>query len=1002
MECRVLGPLELNDRGRATTVSSPRQRTLLAALVVHARQVVSFDRLVDILWGERPPASARRSLHSHVSRLRKLLGDECAAPLRTCSSGYVLEIPEHAVDASRFEQLSSQARATAQRDAAMAVELFDEALTLWRGRAYADMADEDFARSEARRLEELRLVTVEDRIDAALVLGRHGETVGELEAMVAAEPLRERPRGQLMVALCRCGRYVDALASYRQFRQHLADELGLDPSPQLQSLEHDILRQAPQLSAGPPGPPVLVRESPPGDPSPPSDLPAQPPERRLSSFVGRQDAVDAVAWQLQRCRILTLTGVGGVGKTRLAEQVAGEVADRFPDGTWPCELASVREAEAVPHAIAAALGAARGARRAEESLLAALHGRNLLLILDNCEHVLSAVADIVGDIARQCPGVYLLATSRERLSVDGEQIWIVPPLTVPVDEARSVQDLREVASVRLFTDRAAAADPSFRFDEGNAAAVAELCRRLDGLPLAIELAAARIRSLPPAELVARLEERFGLLSCGPRTKGGRHRTLRATIDWSYGLLDETEAELFDRLSVFVGGFTLEAAERVCSGEGLGGRPIAAVLADLVDKSMVLTDHHGPSARYRLLETLREFGADRAAAKDQSERLAARHASYYLRLAETADVRVRGQDEARWVHVLDREFANLRAAQRWAIAQERADVALRLAAALYVYAIYRLRDEVSSWAEAALGLPGVEEHPLAAYVLGVVAHGVSNRGKLQRSGELAERALALASAPDDPARVPALVTLSVKALYEGRLDDCRRYADQAVELAEAAGRRYEAALVSLHIPLALAYGSAGAAAVAAAEDHHRRAEELANPTLLAWALYGRGEVLLEADTPQAIVLLEQAVGLARTVGNRFAEGVALVSLTSVRARKGDAASALTAFRELIPHWRRAGDWVHQWTTMRNLVELLARLGAHEAAATLHAATVAAASAAPVFGADADRLTDTGATLCTALGPARLDEAVRRGRAMSDEETVAFALCCIDDALATATP
>lgn len=1011
MEFGVLGPLEVSHQGDPVRLTSPMQRRLLAVLLVHAGRVVATDRLIEVLWRGEPPPSATASLHAYVSRLRRAVGARDGAPvaLESRPPGYRLRVEPARIDARRFEDLATAARRDLEGRPGQAAERLADALELWRGQAYAEFADEDFARAEAVRLQELRLAVTEDHLAARVAAGGDPALVGDLEALVAEHPLRERPHAQLMVALSRAGRQAQALEVFRRHRLRLGHELGLDPSPALARLQTDVLRQARHLTPGAAGWWRTRARPPRRDPFPEPPVGGHPPAdaegdaslrgrlpQPATSFVGRAHEAAAVARLLERGPLVTLTGAGGVGKTRLALHVAGEAAAGFPDGTRWCELAPV-DPEGVGHAVAAALEIGRRPHRGvEEGLLAALSGRELLLVLDNCEHVVEAVAALVTRVVRCCPRVVVLATSREPLAVAGEQVWTVPPLPVP--EAPSGSVGQATAAVELFADRAAAHRDGFSLDGGSAGPVAEICRKLDGLPLAIELAAALVGTMAPAEIAARLDRRFRLLTRGPRTDR-RHRSLQAVVDWSYQLLTDAERRLFDRLAVFAGGFTLEAVEEVCSGEDLPAERVAGVLAGLVAKSVVAVDRAVPPTRYRLLETLRQYAYERLAARGEREALTLRHARHFLALAEQAAPHIRAVEEARWVAVLEEEMGNLRAAHRRAVSRGEADLALRLTVALCIFALYRLTDEVFAWAEEAAALPAAADHPLAPAAAGAVALGLSNRGELARARELAERALAALGDPDDPTAAPALSALSVTALYEGRLEDCLRHAAASLALAREAGDLYVAAMAHLHRIAALTYGGRTAAARRELGELRRVTGELGNPLQRAWTLYAEAELLGDEEPDRALRLLDDAVALARGVRGRFLIGVARVASASLRARHGPPEEAVPAFREVITHWRRLGDWTHQWTTLRNLVGLLVRLGREEPAATLIGAIGAAETGAPPFGSDAERLAGAAATLEGRLGREAFAAAVSRGSAMAGEDAVALALATLEGLMAT---
>lgn len=512
-----------------------------------------------------------------------------------------------------------------------------------------------------------------------------------------------------------------------------------------------------------------------------------------TSFVGRADEVTGAASALERARVVTLTGPGGVGKTRLAVRVARDVADRFFDGVAMCDLAAVDEEAAVVRAVATTLGVQpQRASEVQDALIAFLRSKRFLL-LDNCEHVLSEVCVVVRRIVRECPDTLVLATSREPLAVVGEQVHPVRPLEVAAGD----QHEGPSAAVRLFRDRAVAADPDFRLTADNRAVVAEICRRLDGLPLAIELAAARARTMSLRDIVERLDRRFDLLTTGPRAGGRRHRTLQDVVGWSYELLHDRERQLFPRLSVFAGGFSLEAAEQVCSDADVPRGALAAALAELVDRSLVAASRSGGEVRYRLLDTLRAYGQDRLNERDDAHVWRTRHAKHFTALAEEAGRGICGPDEGRWVAVLDENLGNLRAAHRWSLTTGAVDLTLRLTTALTYYAYFRMRDEVFRWVEDSLDLAGAAEHPLYPAACGAAGYGCANRGELHRAVGYARRGLDAAGSKSDPASLRPLVALGDVALYEGRLNERMRLGRQLTELARTAEDRYEESLSYLH-------------------------------------------------------------------------------------------------------------------------------------------------------------------------------------------------------------
>ncbi len=986
----MLGPLEVTIDGQQVAVGGPVRRRLLAGLLSRPNEVVSSDRLVDLLWGDRVPDDASNSLSTNVSRLRGDLGltaDDGSAGVRIehRHAGYALVVPDGCIDAVRFERLVADARAVSAHAPEDAAARLGAALGMWRGRAFGEVADVPYLRPEAQRLEELRRTATEDLFDAALAAGRHRDVVGEIEAFTARHPYRERPRGQLMLALHGAGRQADALAAYRSFRDELDRALGLEPSAELQRLEADILRHADTLQ--PPQDAVVQRQV---RPTTAAALPAP-----VSGLIGREHDIGRVRDLLTRHRLVTLTGVGGVGKTRLAIAVAADSEPCHADGVVWCSLDEV-EQSGVPAAVATAAGARQRAESSvEASLLESLRSAEVLLVVDNCEHVVDVVAPLVGDLVRACPRIRVLATSRERLAVEGERLWQVEPLAVPAT-ADDVAALTEVDSVRLLVDRAQAVAPHFTVTADNAGPVATICARLDGVPLAIELAGAQLRSMSAAEVADRLDDRLRPVAADRRTATGRHRTLEAVAAWSYDLLTGAQRHVFDRVSVFAGGFGLDAAEAVAAGDEVDVGDVADLLAGLVDQSMVSRERSDPVTRYRVLDFLRRFGRERLEQRGEARHHRELHAGWFVGVAERNERLLYGPSEADAVASIDLELPDLRAAHRWLVSVGDVDGALRLWLALAPYAFFRLNDEILAWAQQALAVPGADSHPRYAQACAAAALCLADGGRRQRALDLAETALRRVDR-DDPVARHGLLARALVDFYEGRLEACLRRSGASRRLATAVDDRYWAALSALHEVLALAYGGDVDAALARAEVQRRLAEASRNPTQIAWSLYTRGETLLADDPPRAQALLAGAVGVARSVRNELVESVALVSLTSLRARHGSPAVALRSFVEVIHRWRRSGDRTHQWTTLRTLAELLARIDRGWAAAVLVAAAHTADTAAPVYGPQAQRLAVLETALAERLGRGRWEAASGRGATMDVDAAMAFALEQISEAL-----
>ena len=630
LEFRVLGPLQVERDGRLLPLGGFKQRGVLALLLLGRNRPVSRDQLVDVLWGERPPASAANSIQIYVSKLRRLLGDGDSADgsaIVTEPPGYRLRVPPGELDADRFERLiTAGSEALGAGKADRAEKTFAHALTLWHGPPFADFAGEPFAQAEIARLEQLRLRALEEQIEARTALGCHATVLTQLPTLVDLHPLEERLRAQLMVALYRSGRQADALAVYQDFRSRLADELGLDPSPGLREIERQILRHdSALLASASPQAPELPSAA-------PGDFPARAAERTNlptppTPLIGREQELQEASQLLRAHRIVTLTGPGGSGKTRLALQLAADAVRDFPDGVVWIPLQALSDPELVVPTIARAVGS--GETLVENA------DRRLLLVLDNFEQLLGA-ASRVGNLAAQLPELKLLVTSREPLHLAAEYEYPVAPL-------------REQEAVALFIERASAAKPDF-IDDG---AVEEICLRLDCLPLALELAAARVKALSASELLKRLDRRLPILTGGSRDAPERQRTLRATIAWSYELLAEDEQRAFARLAVFTGGCTLEAAEQVCQID-------LDTVAALIDKSLLRRE----GDRYLMLETIGEYALERLEASGELDEFRQRHADYYLEQARSVELLIRSPQAAGAIDRLEPEHDNLRAALQW--------------------------------------------------------------------------------------------------------------------------------------------------------------------------------------------------------------------------------------------------------------------------------------------------------------------------------------------------
>ncbi|PSL57418.1 putative ATPase [Saccharothrix carnea] len=876
MRFGVLGPLDVRT-GDGTPVRVPERkvRVLLADLLAHRGRPVSADRLVADLWGDDGPANPLRALHAKVSQLRRAL--EEAEPggrdlVESRSPGYLLHAGD--VDADRFAELTARAHEVV--DPAARAAVLADALDLWRGSAFADFADHDFTRSAVTRLDEQRLVAVEDLAQARLELGEHAAVVAELADVVSEHPLRERLRAIHLRALYRSGRQHEALAGYDDLRRRLADELGVDPSPELAALHRAMLDQDADLA-----PPVR----------PAANLP-----NPLTPLVGREHDVAEVRRLLGEHRLVTLTGPGGVGKTRLAVEAARRLVDGFADGV---RIVEVSAPCSLPDVVAAVLGirddGTWGGEHVDtvDRLGMALRDKRMLLVLDNCEPMIPEVAALTAHVLRTAPHLRVLATSQEPLAVAGEVRHPVTPLAV-------------ADAVELFVARATAAAPGSALD---ADAVVAICRRLDGLPLALELAATKVRALGVTGVLSRLDDRFRVLAGGYRDAPPRQRTLRAMIDWSWELLDDAARVVLRRLAVHHEGCTFEAAEAVC-----GGGDVLEVLTGLVDRSLVVAVEGAGGHRYRLLESVAAYCVERLAEAGELEDVRARHVEYYTDLAERA--RLRGPEQHEWLRRLDADSANLRVALDHAVRLGLTAQALRLVDALAWYWVLRGRlgearrafetvhavgrtGATTAW-HAGIGIltgQGADRdarieaalrscpEPHAFWFLG---HALCEIGDVTSAEDLTERALTAFTATGDRwGTAAALSDRALQGLLRGDLEAAARDGERSVALFHDLGDTW-----------GRLRGTRPLAAVAEVfGDYDEAAERLRAGLRLAEQLglwpevsdltAGLGRIaLLAGDHERAREHHERALNLAAEHGFRAGEVNARLGLALGARRAGD--------------------------------------------------------------------------------------------------------------------
>jgi len=704
----------------------------------------------------------------------------------------------------------------------------------------------------------------------------------------------------------------------------------------------------------------------------PSNLPVP-----ATSLFGREAAAAEIVARLADTRMLTLTGVGGVGKTRLALDVAQRARGAHPDGVWLTELAALSDPGAVCHAVAGVLGIMqRPNRSVEQSLVDALRGRHLLLLFDNCEHLIDAIAALARQILANCPDVKLLATSREALLIDGEQAWPVSPLETegPASPA-----------FRLFLDRARAVSPGFSSD-ADAAVIHDVCRRLDGIPLAIELAAARMHAVTPIQLRERLDERFRLLGAAPRRSAEqRHQTLHATVQWSHDLLSARERAVFAHASVFAGGFTLEAAERVCVGDD----DVLDVLDSLVRKSLVTAESSGGAMRYGMLETIRAFAAAQCTAQNEDMAVRLRHARYFATDSDTHFAiwlsPLQG-DAYRW---LDREMGNLRAAFRFARHHGEIDLAARIASNIGDMARFRVRDEAANWAGEILDAARAMQHPRLIVLLTWAASSAWSFGRLGEARRHAEEAITLTGNPAFAPLVWAFTDLAMVETFEGKAEDAITLVRAGA--AQPADRLDRFCLAML--PYFLAIAGRDDEAMRAAEENVDAVEAAAVPTSISIAMWARGKAFASAAPAIALAAYERGFELARASGNRFWEMMIIFEIAALQARVGDKVDALRSFSTMLRLGRRSADLMFVSHGLGHLIVLFDRLGHEVAAATLNGTLSKTVEFTPFV----PELNDVVARLRQGLGAAPFDAATRRGAGMALHAAYDYAIDEIEKAL-----
>ena len=882
MEIGILGPLDVRTAGRAIAVTGARLRSLLTRLAADAPSTVPTSELIDAVWPEGLPGDPVNGLQSLVSRLRRVLGEPAA--IAQLAGGYRLDVDGGRVDAVAFADLVAAGRRQLRDGApASARDTLVKAMALWRGEPLADAGDAAYAVARTARLREQRLEGWADRIEADLQLGSSAEVVAELGELVGAHPLRERLTGQFIRALAAEGRTAEALVAYERLRVNLADELGVDPGADLLGLHLSLLRGD-------------LTVAPMADRGRRSNLRAS-----FTSFIGRDGEVDRVSRLLEQGRLATVVGPGGAGKTRLATEVARRFVPSFADGVWLVELAPVSDSAAISQAMLGALGLQdtrsvdrrvdRHPRDSTEQLLENLTAAECLLVIDNCEHLVAGVAQLVDQILVTCPAVRILTTSREPLGIVGESLCVLSPLGLPPGNAAAAEALAHPA-VQLLAERARAISAEFRVEEGNVRHVVQIVRRLDGLPLAIELATARLRVLPIGEIASRLSDRFRLLAGGNRTAVPRHRTLRAVVEWSWDLLSRDERLVAERLAVFPAGTDLQAAVAVCADDQVPPAEVGDLLLALVDKSLLQLV--GGGLRYRMLETIREYGGERLAERGELDAARMRHARYFAALTAGLDPVLRTEGQLEALGVIRTERDNILGALRYLGDCGNGVAAVDLTLSLtWYWSMIGANSEAANWLTFALAAAGADAHPDQLYARGAKAISMIAAGDMSGPqawdgvrGQLLEVANQLVGSP--PPRVAAMALLAPMLGYFG--------GDQV--LAE-----------SLMAP------------ILASPDPWVRAA--ARTGRAAYAENAGDTELMRADVHAAYTDFER-------IGDRWGLSSILANRAQLRTMDGDLAGAMADYEQALKYAHDLGSREDTMQVHVRLSGLAVRLGDFEAA------------------------------------------------------------------------
>lgn len=984
-------------------VNSPRLQSLFAYLVLHRHAPQNRRQLAFQFWPDSTEAQARANLRFFLHRLRSTLPN--AEHFMEVNDSSVMWRADAAftLDVAEFEDALA---GTGTRMGDAAARVLEGAVELYQGELLPSCYD-DWIFPERERLRQLYVGALERLSLWWENQSDHRAAIAYAQQLLRHDPLHEETYRRLMRLHALNGDRVSALRVFHTCAAVLERELAVQPSPATLAQYEQLLRTVSQTSG-------TKEHTLPGSAA--LQLPNVPPHNlrlALTSFIGREREISEIKRLLATTRLLTLTGVGGTGKTRLALEVATQLLVaptehspdlRCADGAWWVDLVALSDPALVARTAATAFGLReRQNKSLIETLVEFLHAKQILLVLDNCEHLLDACAELAETLLLACPGVRILTTSREPLKIMGETTRSVPPLSMPEQEPHSKPDwylkVTQSEAVRLFDERAAQAFPAFDLTRKNAPAVVEICRKLDGLPLAIELAAARVKMLKPEQIAARLEDRFNLLKMGQRRGAVRHQSLRAVVDWSYELLAPAERLLFGRLPVFAGGFSLEAVEVVCSGDGIHAPQVLELLSLLVDKSLVMVEQDTGEGRFDLLETLRQYANERMLESHQAQSLGSRHAAFYLAFAERAKAELRGPQERVWLERLELEHDNFRAALQYATESEDRDTALRMSCALGIFwDSHGHFTEGRQWLETTLARSGTDTFPVRADAMFRLGHIIGLQGDMDTARTWLEQSLEQWEALGDRrGMIPVLLEFANNDSFEGDLVAAHRRLDQSLAIARELGDRHGIALAQFHLGVALMIEGDTAGARRSLEESLKLFREVGWSRGAAFVLNSLGEVArVEGDYDQAAVFYRESLTLVQELGDKLSVASSLINLGFVALHRGETIKAKQSLGSSLKLLMEAGALRLSPASLAGLAGVLAASGRTYPGVRLLAAAIALRAADGIIWEPPDRaeVERIMAALRQTLDPESYDRAWAEGNALTQDEAIAQALAAAE--------